>query len=34
MKVVKAAVKAESMNIKVLKTDKEDNVTVDDESNS
>jgi len=34
MKVMRAVVKAESMSIKVLKTDKEDNVTADNEFNS
>ena len=34
MKVMKAAVRTESMSIKTLKADKEDDVTVDDESDS
>ncbi len=34
MKVMRAAVRIELMSIKMLKTDKEDNVTVDDEFNS
>ncbi len=34
MKVMKAVVRTESMSIKTLKTDKEDDVTADDESDS
>ena len=34
MKVMRAAVRIELMSIRMLKTDKEDNVTVDDEFNS
>jgi len=34
MKVMRAAVRTESMNIRTLKTDKEDDVTVDDRSDS
>ncbi len=34
MKVMRAAVRAELMNIKTLKINKEDSVTVDDESDS
>jgi len=34
MKVMRAAVRTELMSIKMLKTDKEDDVTADDESNS
>ncbi len=34
MKVMRTAVKTELMSIKMLKTDKEDDVTVDDRFNS
>jgi len=34
MKVIKIAVRTESMSIKMLKADKKDSVTADDESNS
>ncbi len=34
MRVMRAAVRTESMNIRTLKTDKEDDVTVDDRSDS
>jgi len=34
MKVMRTAVKIELMSIKMLKTDKEDDVTVDDRFNS
>jgi len=34
MKVVRAAVRTELMSIRMLKIDKEDDVTADDESNS
>ena len=34
IKVIRTAVRAELMSIKALKTDKEDDVTADDESDS